>query len=68
MTTHNHTNNTARSAGHPSIDVLTAAEADAIVGGRFIDDLRNFAQKAYKFGKGIYEVGEKVVKFLRDLF
>ena len=34
MTTHNQTNNAALTADHRSVEAVTAAEADAIAGGR----------------------------------
>ena len=75
MTTHNHPNNAARSASHPSVELLTAAEADAIGGGRIIDDAGDFLKKAYEgaktvydLGKEVYKVGKKVKKFFEDLF
>jgi hypothetical protein len=75
MNTHNHANHTARSTGLPPMEVLTAAEADAIVGGGFFDDVWDVAKKAYNYGKKAYEVGKgvydgakKVVKFFKDLF
>jgi hypothetical protein len=75
MTTNNQLTNAARAAGHPSVELLTAAEADAIGGGRLIDDVGDFLEKAYNGGKKVYDfakeaykVGKKVKKFFEDLF
>jgi hypothetical protein len=70
MTTHNHASNATRSAGHASMEVLTAAEADAIVGGGFFGDLWDAAKNVYKAGKKtvrwMYEKARDAAEILTD--
>ena len=77
MTTHTHAINAARSAGHPSMEVLTAAEADAIVGGRIIDsplDFDIYRDRVVQWLKGnravkkVVDTAKDVVNWLRGLF
>jgi hypothetical protein len=68
MTSYNHAKHAARTAAQSSMEVLTAAEADAIVGGGLFDTIGNFVDHVGDALGDAYNYGKRIFNAVRGVF